>query len=61
MLNARQLDLAIVFETNAAKRLSATPLLDERLFVVGPPPAHRHAQGQTGTSQGYRCLAAGHA
>lgn len=37
MLNARQLDLAILFETDAAKRLSATPLLDERLFVVGSP------------------------
>jgi len=37
MLNARQLDLAILFETDAAKRLSATTLLDERLFVVGSP------------------------
>jgi len=35
MLNARQLDLAILFETDAVKRLSATPLLDERLFLVG--------------------------
>jgi len=37
MLNARQLDLAILFETDGAKRLSATPLLDERLFVIGSP------------------------
>lgn len=37
MLNARQLDLAILFETDAAKRLSATPLLDESLFVIGSP------------------------
>jgi len=37
MLNARQLDLAILFETDAAKRLSATPLLDECLFLVGSP------------------------
>jgi LysR family tcuABC transcriptional regulator len=37
MLNARQLDLAILFETDAVKRLSATPLLDEHLFVVGSP------------------------
>jgi LysR family tcuABC transcriptional regulator len=37
MLNARQLDLALLFETDAAKRLSATPLLDESLFVVGSP------------------------
>lgn len=37
MLNARQLDLAILFETDAAKRLSATPLLDESLFLIGAP------------------------
>jgi LysR family tcuABC transcriptional regulator len=37
MLNSRQLDLAILFETDAAKRLSAMPLLDESLFVVGSP------------------------
>lgn len=37
MLNARQLDLAVLFETEAAQRWSATPLLDERLFVVGSP------------------------
>ena len=37
MLNARQLDLAVLFETEAAKRWSVTPLLDERLFVVGAP------------------------
>jgi LysR family tcuABC transcriptional regulator len=37
MLNARQLDLAVLFETDAAKRLRATPLLDERLFVIGSP------------------------
>jgi LysR family tcuABC transcriptional regulator len=37
MLNARQLDLAILFETDGAKRLSASPLLDESLFVIGCP------------------------
>jgi LysR family tcuABC transcriptional regulator len=37
MLNARQLDLAILFETDAAKRLSATPILDESLFIIGSP------------------------
>ncbi|QDL37668.1 LysR substrate-binding domain-containing protein [Rhodoferax sediminis] len=37
MLNARQLDLAVLFETEAAQRWSVTPLLDERLFVVGSP------------------------
>jgi len=37
MLNARQLDLAVLFETEAARRWSVTPLLDERLFVIGAP------------------------
>lgn len=35
MLNARQLDLAVLFETDAASHPNATPLLDERLFVIG--------------------------
>lgn len=35
MLNARQLDLAVLFETEAARRLSVLPLLDERLFLIG--------------------------
>ncbi|HXX85422.1 MAG TPA: LysR substrate-binding domain-containing protein [Casimicrobiaceae bacterium] len=34
MLNARQLDLAVLFETGAAMRWSVVPLLDERLFVI---------------------------
>ena len=33
-LNSRQLDLAVIFETESAQRLSVTPLLDERLFVI---------------------------
>ncbi|QJC56204.1 HTH-type transcriptional regulator CynR [Polaromonas vacuolata] len=33
-LNSRQLDLAIIFDTESAKRWSITPLLDERLFVI---------------------------
>jgi LysR family transcriptional regulator, regulatory protein for tcuABC len=37
MLNARQLDLAVLFETTSARRWSVTPLLDERLFVIGSP------------------------
>ena len=37
MLNARQLDLAVLFETEVARRWSVTPLLDERLFVMGSP------------------------
>ena len=35
MLNARQLDLAVLFETDAASHPGAMPLLDERLFVMG--------------------------
>ena len=34
MLNARQLDLAIVFRAEAARRWSVLPLIDERLFVI---------------------------
>ena len=37
MLNARQLDIAVLFETSAARRWSTLPLLDERLFVMGLP------------------------
>jgi len=35
MLNARELDLAVLFETESARRLNVAPLLDERLFVIG--------------------------
>lgn len=34
MLNARQLDLAVLFDTNPARRWSVTPLLDEKLFFI---------------------------
>lgn len=37
MLNARLLDLSVLFETETARRWSVTPLLDERLYVVGSP------------------------
>jgi LysR family tcuABC transcriptional regulator len=37
MLNARQLDLAIVFQTEAAQRWSVQPLLAERLFLIAAP------------------------
>src|SRR3546814_10471758 len=33
MLNARQLDLAIVFNSEAGRKWSVMPLLEERLFV----------------------------
>jgi LysR family tcuABC transcriptional regulator len=35
MLGGRQLDLAVLFDTAAARRLSVLPLLDERLFLIG--------------------------
>jgi len=34
MLNARQLDLAVLFDTHPARRWSVTPLLEEKLFVI---------------------------
>ncbi len=35
MLNARQLDHAILFDTGMARRLGVVPLLEERLFLIG--------------------------
>lgn len=35
MLNARQLDVAIIFETVATRRLGVLPLLEEQLFLIG--------------------------
>jgi LysR family tcuABC transcriptional regulator len=35
MLNARQLDLAVVFQSESARTWSVTPLLDERLYLIG--------------------------
>lgn len=35
MLNGRQLDLAVLFQADAARRWSVLPLLDEKLFVIG--------------------------
>lgn len=35
MLNARLLDLAVLFRVEAARRWSIAPLLEERLFVIG--------------------------
>jgi LysR family tcuABC transcriptional regulator len=34
MLNARQLDLAILFDSQAGRRLSVMPLLEEKLFLI---------------------------
>lgn len=35
MLNARQLDLAVLFRVDPERRWSTLPLLEERLFVIG--------------------------
>ena len=35
MLNARQIDLAMLFNDEPAQRWTVQPLLDERLFVIG--------------------------
>lgn len=37
MIGARQLDLAVLFQTETAQRWSVTALLDERLFVIARP------------------------
>jgi LysR family transcriptional regulator, regulatory protein for tcuABC len=37
MLNARRLDLAVLFRADDARRWSVMPLLRERLFVIGAP------------------------
>ena len=34
MLNARQLDLAMLFDSQAGRRLSVMPLLEEKLFLI---------------------------
>ena len=49
MLNARQLDLAIVFHTEAAHRWTVMPLLDEQLFLIGQPGVLDLPSGQVAT------------
>lgn len=41
MLNARQLDLAVLFDADAGRRWSMTPLLDEKLFLIQARGASR--------------------
>ncbi|MBC7610527.1 MAG: LysR family transcriptional regulator [Polaromonas sp.] len=38
MLNARQLDLAVLFDTGVARRWSVMPLLEEKLYLMRPRP-----------------------
>jgi LysR family tcuABC transcriptional regulator len=47
MLESRQIDLAVLFRADRGGRWSVQPLLDERLFLIGPPaclPAHLPAR-----------------
>lgn len=49
LLNARQLDLAILFDTHTARRWSVMPLLEEQLFLIQSrqqPVAPRIAHAQ---------------
>ena len=45
MLNARQLDLAVLFSTQAGRRWSVLPLLDEKLLLIR---SRRHMPAGTG-------------
>lgn len=47
MLNGRLLDLAVVFETESARRWSVQPLLDEALYVIGLPTLPGMPRGRT--------------
>ncbi len=38
LLNARQLDIAVLFDTQSARRWSVVPLLEERLFLIQSRP-----------------------
>ncbi|WP_460136286.1 LysR family transcriptional regulator [Pseudomonas sp. S1_E04] len=44
-LNARQIDLAVLFQLEGGKRWSVTPLLDEKLFVICSPHLPDAPQG----------------
>ena len=46
MLNSRQLDLAVLFDTGVARRWSVMPLLEEKLYLMRPRPA-----GEVGTPE----------
>ncbi len=48
MLNARQLDLAVLFNTHAATRWSVTPLLEEKLLLIR---ARRHMSAADAASK----------
>jgi LysR family transcriptional regulator, regulatory protein for tcuABC len=45
MLQARQLDLAVLFQTNTLRRWSVAPLLEEKLFVIASPTLSQRPVG----------------
>lgn len=50
MLNARQLDLAVLFDTGAARRWSVMPLLEEKLYLMRSRLAGEAAASETPVS-----------
>lgn len=52
MLNARQLDLALLSDTGAARRWSVMPLLEEKLFLIAArPPGNTGALPRPATTR----------
>ena len=49
MLNARQLDLAVLFDTGVARRWSVMPLLEEKLYLMRPRLAGEAASAASTT------------
>ena len=47
MLNARQLDLAILFDSQAGRRWSVMPLLEEKLFLIESRQSERVVAAKT--------------
>lgn len=47
MLNARQLDLAVLFDTGVARRWSVMPLLEEKLYLMVPRATEPSATANT--------------
>jgi LysR family transcriptional regulator, regulatory protein for tcuABC len=47
MLNSRQLDLTILFDTQAARRWSVLPLVEEKLFLIQAKSDNAPAVGRT--------------
>jgi len=45
MLEARQLDLAVLFQTETPRRWSVSPLLDEKLYVIASPALAKRPAG----------------